>query len=223
MKGSIEQMEEEHLADAPRWIKRLADQLQQHRRHRHAGGGAMSYGRHCGPAPSDAKLASVLVLIYPSDGNWIVPLTLRQPHLSVHAGQVSLPGGSLESGESSWQAALRETQEELGLEPNLSKRLGPLTPLYVFNSNFLVFPWVAYAEQRPLFRPNELEVAHVVELPVHPAPRPNPARRMTIHRGRLQFTAPYWECGTQRIWGATYIILSELAALLGCLEQDGAV
>ena len=71
----------------------------------------LSFGRHLGPAPSDAKPAAVLILLYPNGGRWHVPLTLRSAHLPDHAGQVSLPGGLIEPGEDSRQAALREFTE----------------------------------------------------------------------------------------------------------------
>lgn len=181
----------------------------------------MSYGRHSGPAACDAKVAAVLLLLFPTEHGWMIPLTLRQPHLSVHAGQVSLPGGSMEAGESTWDTARRETQEELGWDPRLAQLVGPLSPLYVFNSNYLVHPWVAYTTKRPHFIPNEREVARVIEFPVQPMPSRNASQRMTIERGKLHFSAPYWECGPLRIWGATYIILSELAAVLNCLDLEG--
>src|SRR5262245_28970580 len=56
----------------------------------------LSYGRYHGPAPRDARPAAVLLLLYPKDGQWHVPLILRPAHMIDHANQVSLPGGVIE-------------------------------------------------------------------------------------------------------------------------------
>ena len=75
----------------------------------------LAYGRHSGPAPSSARQAAVVVLLYEHAGEWTTPLTVRPAHLTNHAGQVSLPGGLVEPGETTAAAALRELEEELGV------------------------------------------------------------------------------------------------------------
>ena len=80
-----------------------------------------SYGRHFGPAPASARPAAVLVLLYPDAGAWHLPLTLRPMYLADHAGQISLPGGAVEPGESSELAAVRELDEELGVDSQLDR------------------------------------------------------------------------------------------------------
>src|SRR5436190_4149358 len=74
----------------------------------------LSYGRHAGPAPHTARHAAVVLLLFRRDGKWHLPLTERPDTLTRHAGQISLPGGVVDTGESSTEAALRELNEELG-------------------------------------------------------------------------------------------------------------
>src|SRR5687768_9711616 len=75
----------------------------------------LSYGRHFGPAPDNARLAAVMILLFPDGEDWRLPLVLRPVSLTAHGGQIGLPGGAVDPGESSDQAALRELTEELGV------------------------------------------------------------------------------------------------------------
>ncbi len=186
----------------------------------------LSFGRHFGPAPHDARDAAVILLLYPHAGDWLVPLTVRPSTMLAHAGQISLPGGVVELGESARDAALRELDEELGIPPRDVTIVGQLSPLYVFVSNFLVTPWVASLAARPTMRPNREEVDEVLEVPVaHLVDAANVGAHEHRH-GELSFTAPHFRFGEHVIWGATSIILSELVAVVGPLyghEGSGLV
>jgi 8-oxo-dGTP pyrophosphatase MutT (NUDIX family) len=166
------------------------------------------------PPVPDSRLASVLVLFYPLDGEWAVPLTLRPRSLALHAGQISLPGGRVDDGETFEQAALREFQEELGVTIDAAELLGRLSPIYVYNSNHYAVPCVAAVRQRPVFRPNAAEVARVLEVPVREMLNPGRRGWHWIRRGPLRYRAPHIGWQGARIWGATRIILGELIALL---------
>ena len=143
-----------------------------------------------------------------------MPLTLRPTHLDSHAGQVSLPGGADEQGESTAQAAIREFYEELGQDGTLIDLLGTLSPLYVQASNYLVVPWVAAAMSRPQFTPNSAEVAEVIEMPLDclfdPACFGTHARK---YEGR-EYVVPHFLFQSHQIWGATCMILGELATVM---------
>ena len=83
----------------------------------------LSYGRHAGPAPHTARSAAVVLLLFRRAGRWHLPLTERPLTLAHHAGQISLPGGAVDHGESSIEAARRELKEELGFDaPHLRCR-----------------------------------------------------------------------------------------------------
>ena len=102
--------------------------------------------------------AAALILIYRLDDVWHVPLTVRGSTLRHHTGQVSLPGGRLDAGETVEGAALREAHEEVGVVPTEVEVLGRLTPLPVYVSGFLLHPVVGYSQQRPQFNLHSHEV-----------------------------------------------------------------
>lgn len=177
--------------------------------------------QHYDIAPPDARAAAVLLLLYPYNGQWYVPLTLRPSHLAAHAGQVSLPGGAVEPGETTAQAAIREFHEELGADGQSIDLLGALSPLYVEASNYMVTPWVAAAESRPPFVPNPTEVEEVLEMPLRDLLDPghfgSEPRR---HEGHA-YLAPHFLFQSHRVWGATCMILGELVTVLEEIPDCG--
>jgi 8-oxo-dGTP pyrophosphatase MutT (NUDIX family) len=179
----------------------------------------LSYGRHAGPAPHTARRAAVIVLLFRRDGRWHIPLTERSATLTKHAGQISLPGGSIDEGEFSSDTAVRELGEELGITSNV-QLLGRLADCYIFASDFLVTPWVATTGDEPVWRPYDREVQAIFELPLETLLDDTAIDRTTIERGPLTFRAPCINIGTACIWGATSVILSELADVLRNLETN---
>jgi 8-oxo-dGTP pyrophosphatase MutT (NUDIX family) len=157
-----------------------------------------------------------MLLLFRRDRRWLLPLTERPATLAHHGGQISLPGGSLDPEETSDAAARRELDEELGVRDNV-ELLGKLVDCYVFASDFLITPWLAAIDFAPAWRPDAAEVADVVELPLDHLLDDYSSGRLTIERGPLVFHAPYIRFGEARIWGATSIILSELADVMRAL------
>jgi 8-oxo-dGTP pyrophosphatase MutT (NUDIX family) len=174
----------------------------------------LSFGRHRGPAPRSARPAAVLIVLYPRDGQWHLPLMLRPLHMPDHGGQVSLPGGMIEPGESSRTAALREYTEELGAPSEELEVLGKLTPLYLFASNFEITPWVAATRTRPHWRPSQREVERLLEVPLPHLLDPSSVGHVQRRQRGLAFRAPCFQWQSERIWGATCLILAELVATL---------
>lgn len=175
----------------------------------------LSYGRHYDRPPASARQAAVAVLLYPQEGRWWLPLTVRPETMSEHAGQISLPGGMVEPGEESSQAALRELWEELGVAAGEVELLGKLSPLYLYVSNFAVQPWVAAARHRPQYVPNLAEVAELLEVPLLHLCDPSSCGRRVWQRRGIDFSAPSFDWQGHSIWGATCMILGELAAVVG--------
>ncbi len=164
--------------------------------------------------PAQAKPAAVLALLYPLEGRWHLPLTLRPQHLPDHAGQVSLPGGAVEPGESADEAAVREFHEEIGGLDVTPEILGTLSPVYVHVSNFRVDPFVAVCDRRPGFLANPAEVDEILEVPL--AHLLDPANLLSHERrqnGNL-YQASHFAWESHRVWGATCMILGELVTVL---------
>ncbi len=171
------------------------------------------------------RVAAVLVLLYPlEDGTLAFPLMKRNEYPGVHSGQISLPGGSAEAGETPEQTALRETCEEFGVCDGV-ELLGLLTPLYVPPSDFEIHPVVGWSVARPVFQPDPREVAALLEIPlVHLL---DDARKLTGNwelGSGIETPIRYYDLGESVVWGATAIILSEfeqrLRAALTLPVQD---
>jgi len=187
---------------------------------------SLAYGRHRGPAPETARRAAVAIAILKrADGSAFIPLTLRPKSLKHHGGQISLPGGKVELGESDLQAAMREFHEELGIAIHEPSCCGSLPPVYVYASDNLVSPIVITAAAPSLpWEPDLLEVDRVIELPIEVLgmrrSRVRITRRRAIQRehqtvDEYKFTSPAFRFEDHRIWGATAMLLGELAGLLG--------
>jgi 8-oxo-dGTP pyrophosphatase MutT (NUDIX family) len=162
-----------------------------------------------------AARAAALVLIYPdgANGDAHVALTARAGDLRHHAGQVSFPGGRIDDGESVEAAALREAREELAVPSDGLAILGRLTPLYIPPSGFLLYPVVAAADIRPDFQANAAEVAALLEVPV--AVLLDPRRRSSALREvrGAWLEVPFFAVAGHEVWGATAMILAELAVI----------
>lgn len=197
---------------ADRLRRRLAEPLPAERAQRRFSP-SLAYGRHHGPPFPGARDAAVMALLYPSDGLWRIPLILRPFNMRDHAGQISLPGGAVDPGETTREAALRELREELGVDPRTIDLLGELSPVYVFVTRYRVTPLLAIAGERPPFEPSPREVAELIEAPLCELANQANHRRRIIARRALRFSAPEIAIHGHSIWGATSIILGELLEL----------
>lgn len=158
--------------------------------------------------------AAGLLLLFPLDDRPHLVLTVRAATLDRHGGQVSLPGGVIEAGETSEEAALREAREEVGLS-TLVKRLGVLSPIDIPVSGFRLHPVVAAIPRRPVLKPAVGEVARIIEAPLAHLMDPERIawRAVTRETGTLEF--PVFLAEGVEIWGATAMVLAELLSLLG--------
>lgn len=154
--------------------------------------------------------ASVIMLLYPGEHGLSLPLIHRAEHPGdVHSGQISLPGGSREPGETPVDTALREAGEELGVGAGI-EILGELSPLYIAPSDFEVTPFVGWLPVRSRWLPDEREVVEVLECSLawlFEAPRKHiedwPFEGYSLR-------VPWYEVTGHRVWGATAILLGEL-------------
>lgn len=165
------------------------------------------------PRP-DSRRGGVLALFYPFDDTVYLPLILRPTYPGVHSGQVGFPGGGAEEMDDDLAAtALRETYEEIGVHPSQIILLGQLTPLYVFASNYIVQPTVAWTDYRPEFKHDPFEVAQLLEVSLLSLLDPATRRTETRTLRGQPIEVPYFAVAGQTVWGATAMMLSELLAL----------
>ncbi|MFO0924636.1 MAG: CoA pyrophosphatase [Pirellulales bacterium] len=175
----------------------------------------LAYGRHRGPCDPNTKLASVMILVARDQLGWYLPLTVRSSKLADHAGQVSLPGGRVDPDESIQNAALRELEEEMGVSANRVKIHGVLPAVYVYASNHLVHPIVAWSDHTLQYQINEHEVDEVLRFALDTS-RPNVAiQRRNVNRRGAMILTPGFEVDRHFVWGATAIILGRFLNSLG--------
>jgi 8-oxo-dGTP pyrophosphatase MutT (NUDIX family) len=175
------------------------------------------------PQPgSDSRRAAVLVPILVEGDDARVVYTVRKDDLADHAGQISFPGGSIESGDDSLlETALREAEEEIDLSPDLVEVVGELEEMYIPPSNFRVSPFVGLLppEAEMVLAPDEVEEIFTVSLATLAANET--FQRVLWRRDGRDYEVPVFAIGgpvPRNIWGATAAMTAALLARLGWRE-----
>lgn len=160
------------------------------------------------------RRASVLILIYPGAEGPSFPLIVRSGGMGHHAGQVALPGGGVEAGESGGAAALREAEEELGIDPEGVELLGSLSPFAVDVSRYSVTPYVGAAAAAPDFRPAPAEVASWFSVRADALLDSGSVGTAAVVHGGAESEVPCFRLYGHVVWGATAIALAEFSEVL---------
>lgn len=153
---------------------------------------------------------AVMLLLYNKNNSLTLLLIKRQDNLSYHPGQISFPGGTHEDKETFLETALRETYEEVGIEPDNLEVLGNLNSVYIPPSDFMVYPFVSWHNSPPVCTPCHDEVAEIIEISIHELfKNSSKSSEIRIINGS-DITVPYFMIKRHKVWGATAMILSEL-------------
>jgi len=159
---------------------------------------------------TESRKAGVLILLYPKNQELYVAFIQRTEYNGPHSGQISFPGGKSESTDKDIiDTALRESQEEIGIDPEKVNIFGQLTPLHIPISNFMVYPVIGRYDTTPSFRIDPNEVKEVIEIKLKDLLDPSNCTTKEFKYGDLSFLAPIYNPYKLVIWGATAMILSE--------------
>jgi 8-oxo-dGTP pyrophosphatase MutT (NUDIX family) len=161
------------------------------------------------------KPGGVIILLFEEDGKVKFPLTKRPEYTGAHSGQVSLPGGKSDPGEDVVATALRECEEEIGVDRNTIQVIGKLSDFFVMPSNFIVTPVVACIEGRIVFKPDSREVVRILSPGIDEIIGDNAMKQKEIlAAGRFRMNAPHFEIDGEIVWGATAMMLNEFRMVL---------
>lgn len=162
------------------------------------------------------KKSAVLVLIYNQNDSFKTVLIQRPTYDGVHSAQIAFPGGKFEETDIDLlHTALRETQEEIGIDTQQLEIIGKLTDVYISPSNFLVSPFIAYTSQTPIFKADTREVERIITTDILGLNDSNIKGIKTItHSNGYKIKSPYYNIEGHTVWGATAMMISELNAIL---------
>ena len=156
------------------------------------------------------KLASVLVVIY-GDSPFVL-MTEKPKHMKFHAGEISFPGGKLDSSDYDLlETALRETSEEIGLTIEKEQVIGQLNPVITLNSGFLILPFVCVVDEITPLSPNA-EVKTIFHIPLEPFLKtmkndPDPNHNLIQEMYTFEFQG-------KTVWGASARVLKQISDCL---------
>ena len=164
---------------------------------------------------SSIKMSSVLILLFPDGDKLFTCLMKRPTTMKHHPGQISFPGGKVEKSDvSAEMTALREADEELGIDPSNVEILGKLSDLYVEVSKFSIQPFIAWTDSMPDFEIEPEEVEELILFPVSDFIFEDTIPETEIQTSIGLLTVKYFPCKEGKIWGATAMILAELIEIL---------
>lgn len=159
--------------------------------------------------------SAVLIPIFKHDGQYHIVFIKRTNKVKTHKGQISFPGGMRDEGDKTLlDTALRESAEEIGLRQEDAKVLGELDDEITTTSNYIVTPFIAFVPWPYQFKPNKMEVAKIISVPIAALfDKANRKPTTETLNGRKIESFDYYYRGT-RIWGATARILNKLLAII---------
>ncbi len=169
--------------------------------------------------PDDAIESAVLLALFERNNELHLPAIVRTNTGGVHGGQISFPGGRLEHyDQDHFSAAIRETEEEIGIDASGSRFLGGLSELFIPVSNYMVRPFLVFLEKEPQdYLPEDAEVDSILEIPLSPFYNKKNREEGTITTNKgFKINAPYFPVEGRKLWGASAMILGEL---LGIIDQ----
>jgi 8-oxo-dGTP pyrophosphatase MutT (NUDIX family) len=163
----------------------------------------------------DARVAAVLILLYPVSGSIHTVFMQRPEYEGIHSGQISFPGGKKEpEDETVISTALREAHEETGINRDDVTVISTLTPLFIPVSNMLVTPVVGWTDNKPSFVHHPGEVLFLIDAELERFLDDKIIKKKPFLLRGKNAEIKYFDYDGNAIWGATAMILQELLAII---------
>ena len=162
------------------------------------------------------KQSAVFAILFQEEESIHLLLTQRHQYNGKHSGQISFPGGKKELFDDNLLiTAYRETYEEVGIEAENIHLISTLSPLYIPVSNFFVQPYLGYLKTMPSLNLNTREVKSIIKFPIKELNNPDIIKTANIEASSgLFLDVPAYHIGENKIWGATAMMLREIAFLI---------
>ena len=156
--------------------------------------------------------AAVMMLFYPKNNNTHLVLIVRNSYEGIHSAQIAFPGGKYELDDENFAVtALRETHEEVGIQPDKIEIVKAFTELYIPPSNFMVYPFLGISKEELVFIPQPSEVANIIELPLSVFLDDALVVETILSTSYADnITIPAFKIDGHVVWGATAMMMSEL-------------
>ena len=164
--------------------------------------------------PNNSKTASVLLLFYPDKNSETrLVMILRNIYNGVHSNQISFPGGKVENQDKTLlDTALRETEEEIGVSKKQINYVGSLSSVYIPPSNFNVYPYIGFCDNKPNFSIDKKEVSMVLEPTLASLLEMKITESIVTVNKTIQ-KVPSYLINDHVLWGATAIMVHEFIIL----------
>ncbi|HRW21334.1 MAG TPA: CoA pyrophosphatase [Bacteroidales bacterium] len=166
------------------------------------------------------RKAAVLISLFPFNGHVGTLFIERTQDTSPHSGQIAFPGGRFEPNDNTLiNTAIREANEEIGINPDEVEIIGSLTPIEIPISGFSVTPIIGVLQTDPKIKPCPTEVQNYFKVTLKELLNTNNKTTGEVPVRNKRITTPYYKLKHTIIWGATAMVLSEFEEIFSKAKQ----
>ncbi|MBE9467208.1 MAG: CoA pyrophosphatase [Bacteroidetes bacterium] len=159
--------------------------------------------------------SSVLILLYPLNNEIYTVFIKRAEYDGFHSSQISFPGGKYENVDNDLsKTALRETHEEIGVNPNSINIIGQISSIYIPVSNYTALPYIGYLKEKPEFKIDNFEVSRIINVKIRELMDNKNNQTGIFKVGNKLIEAPCYNANGDKIWGATAMMVSEFLKIV---------
>lgn len=156
------------------------------------------------------RKSAVMMVLFEENNRLKSLLIRRSKYFGTHSDQISFPGGKVEPFDINLeQTAIRETKEEINVDINSNDIIGELTPLAIPISQFLVYPYICFLKNIPVYSIDNHEVAEIIEFDIETFIKKTVIQNLNVNINDKIMEVPAFKIDNHIVWGATAMILNE--------------